>query len=544
MSPVRLIGVCSKDSTDLFDTCQIPVNIDDDLIMKLQFDQFDLTSNQHAIDQTFCQNYHQFTNIELEKTLSVSVNQIKEYVPRCISCIGCRTSIDSFLKTMLEYRYQAFEPLTLTNDNSFLLKSNYRLSPEYLYSLFYIHNKKLNSFIQTIPKSKKNRRCNIHSLEKTKFLTDWQMIWNLMNEECRDELTLVETNRLFDFLENYLHKHRFCSECKLKVFEAYDLLLESNNNNTNDKSDPSKFYDGLRLCTNAKHIHIQSDENFVGNLMSRAQFELEDHQRERHAKTIETAQEEIVICIGIYLYERFEKISKLIKSEEQIWNFVFYIIVDCLRLNFETMKQDFNLTLKNLCDEFCLIDNSKSSKKPKKIKKKSSQTKIHSLSSSMIDCVEQRIRIHSCTYSEHRDDHSPSLIKSQSYPMCLCQQKTNDLKLNPCVRCSSTRTDLGYSSECEYTSNDLNPTKTVELTDRNRKVKLKIDLCDKYPFFHMDLKQIWDESLSINDESNSFISDVDLEDFLSTNSSLDFQRAKLHELFQFQFETWKQKLHF
>jgi len=30
-----------------------------------------------------------------------------------------------------------------------------------------------------------------------------------MNEECRDELTLVETDRFLDFLENYLHKHRF-----------------------------------------------------------------------------------------------------------------------------------------------------------------------------------------------------------------------------------------------------------------------------------------------------------------------------------------------
>jgi len=70
-------------------------------------------------------------------------------------------------------------------------------------------SKKLNSFIQTIPKSKKNRRCNLHSLEKTKLFSDWQLIWNLMNEECRDELTLVETDRFLDFLENYLHKHRF-----------------------------------------------------------------------------------------------------------------------------------------------------------------------------------------------------------------------------------------------------------------------------------------------------------------------------------------------
>ena len=108
------------------------------------------------------------------------------------------------------------------------------------------------------------------------------------------------------------------------------------------------------------------------------------------------------------------------------------------------MTQDFNLTLKNLSEEFRLIDHSKSSKKSKKIKKKSSP----SLSSS-IDYVEQRTRIHSCTFPEHLNIRSPSLTKSQSYPKCLCEETDNDLRLNPCMRCSSTRTDLGYSSGIE-----------------------------------------------------------------------------------------------
>ena len=54
------------------------------------------------IDQRFSQNYRQFTNNKLERTLNVSINQIKEYVPRCISYVGCRTSIYHFLKTIIE----------------------------------------------------------------------------------------------------------------------------------------------------------------------------------------------------------------------------------------------------------------------------------------------------------------------------------------------------------------------------------------------------------------------------------------------------------
>ena len=30
-----------------------------------------------------------------------------------------------------------------------------------------------------------------------------------MDKECRDEITLVESDHLLDSLETYLHKHRF-----------------------------------------------------------------------------------------------------------------------------------------------------------------------------------------------------------------------------------------------------------------------------------------------------------------------------------------------
>lgn len=171
-----------------------------------------------------------------------------------------------------------------------------------------------------------------------------------MNKECQDEITLVETDSLFNSLENYLHKHRqedtessqnfiskvffysrFCSECKLKVLEAYDFLLDRKT--CDKKGFSSSLYEGLRLCSNDKHIHIQSDREFLTNLISRAESELEDNRRERHAKTLDIAQEEVLTCIAIYLYERFEKIYRIIRSEEQTWQLVFYILIDCLKLS-------------------------------------------------------------------------------------------------------------------------------------------------------------------------------------------------------------------
>ncbi len=65
--------------------------------MKLQFDDSSITSNHQRINknskvyQKFIKIYEKLTIEELEKTLSVPISQIKEYIPRCIPCLGCRT---------------------------------------------------------------------------------------------------------------------------------------------------------------------------------------------------------------------------------------------------------------------------------------------------------------------------------------------------------------------------------------------------------------------------------------------------------------------
>ena len=46
--------------------------------------------------------------------------------------------------------------------------------------------------------------------------------------------------------------------------------------------------------------------NFVNNLISRAEAEIQGSRRERHAKSLDMAQEEILTCLGIYLFERFD----------------------------------------------------------------------------------------------------------------------------------------------------------------------------------------------------------------------------------------------
>jgi hypothetical protein len=65
--------------------------------MKLQFDESCITCNHHTINKkskaydTFIKTYKKLTIEELQNALCVSINQIKEYILRCVPCIGCRT---------------------------------------------------------------------------------------------------------------------------------------------------------------------------------------------------------------------------------------------------------------------------------------------------------------------------------------------------------------------------------------------------------------------------------------------------------------------
>ena len=64
------------------------------------------------------------------------------------------------------------------------------------------------------------------------------------------------------------------------------------------------------------------------------------NRRERHAKTIDIAQEEILTCVGVYLYERLIKVWQRLRAEEQTWQILFFLGV-------ETLKKSLEIALEN-----------------------------------------------------------------------------------------------------------------------------------------------------------------------------------------------------
>ena len=62
--------------------------------------------------------------------------------------------------------------------------------------------------------------------------------------------------------------------------------------------------------------------------------------QDRHAKTLDIAQEEVLTCIGVYIYERLHKIHQKVRQVEQTWHLLFSLGVETLRKSFEVSGID------------------------------------------------------------------------------------------------------------------------------------------------------------------------------------------------------------
>lgn len=61
--------------------------------------------------------------------------------------------------------------------------------------------------------------------------------------------------------------------------------------------------------------------------------------RERHAKTLEIAQEEVLTCLGICVAERLNRVYRRLKEEEIIVKVLAAVAVDTLSRNFQVSTE-------------------------------------------------------------------------------------------------------------------------------------------------------------------------------------------------------------
>jgi len=360
MSIAQLTSLYRRDETQL-GVREIPFEVDDKLTMILQFknpcSMWKETSPSSSFKtvlkslksdfQRFQNRFERLSSSEIENALTVDAKEVLRTLGQIFPCIGCRTSVEKMYDEMKDYSHSALDPFVIDDENKLTIGSLHKFSPMMVYSLFYMHESKCNKMLEVISKSKKTKRCTIHSLETQKnkitWMANWKDIWDDLGQECRQRILKVDMDDLLQTIEKYLKKHRFCPECKDNVMIAYKLLTGDSTLSEEVTFCP-KLYKEFRNCPGGEGgpcIHVLCETDFITKLISRVEFEVgRDTKRERHAKTIGVAQEEIITCIGLHLYERLIKTWQRLKAEEQTWQILFFSGVEALKNSLEIALEE------------------------------------------------------------------------------------------------------------------------------------------------------------------------------------------------------------
>ncbi|XP_026185042.1 gametogenetin-binding protein 2 [Mastacembelus armatus] len=465
----RLVAVCREGEEDYpFLARQIPLYIDDTLTMVMEFSDSVMDVDCHDINtyhwKQFSEYHSKMKQQDLNIALMVTSREVYGALSQLVPCVGCRRSVERLFSHLVESGNPALEPLTVKPTGMLSVTKTCLADVKKLYTLFYIHGSKLNDMIDAIPKSKKNKRCQLHSLDthKPKPLGgSWMDVWELMSQECRDEVVVIDSACLLETLETYLCKHRFCTDCKNKVLRAYNILV-GELDSSKEKGYCAALYEGLCCCPHEGHIHVCCETDFIAHLLGRAEPEFAGgyERRERHAKTIDVAQEEVLTCLGIHLYERLHRIWQKLRAEEQTWQILFHLGIDALRKSFEMAVEKMQgiSRLEQFVEELSEEERAKELKQEKKRQKRKNrrknkcgfdvteqeaEDKDKTLDEGSLDSVEGICK--ACgSHDEEEEAGCEEGIGTNGGTSCSCPDNTKqDLSSH------SNGSDCGYSSSME-----------------------------------------------------------------------------------------------
>ncbi|XP_067617863.1 gametogenetin-binding protein 2-like [Eurosta solidaginis] len=324
---------------------QIPVvagSGDDSSLMMLM----DLSSKGLCIDspqirgrelEIFTRKFKLLTADELRQSLEIDSVTFVSLLNQCVPCVGCRRRVERLFYQLTLSGHPTLDPLVLKDTCILTVREERMWAPQALGTLLYRHHEVLNNLLDN--KIRNKPRCLLHSLDAFRsrpFSEVWREVWFSMKYNCRDELAIIKTKELHEVLENYLKKHKFCQGCRNKIEKAYQILV---NETTCKEGFDAALYANIRKPQGEKYIQIITKKvDFLDALIRRAEPEVNgsySKQRERHAKTLEIAQEEVLTCVGMIMYERLRRIYVSLREEERACQVLAAVGVHALSRSFD-----------------------------------------------------------------------------------------------------------------------------------------------------------------------------------------------------------------
>jgi len=213
-------------------------------------------------------------------------------------------------------------------------------------------------------------RCNQGLASSTAYC--WRDAWSQLARPCQNAVLKIPEWRLKQTKDSYLERHSFCVDCSAMVNQAFQLLLDPvGMTNTisvsacpkakrerekqaqppapppttkfvysSDKvwvacEAPTYKRYNMWTSTDGKYIFVGNDEVALDALLAMAEPELRQSKQERHAKTPEIAQKEILTCVGVILHQRLAAAALGMREGMQVCQQVMLASLTCLRNSLE-----------------------------------------------------------------------------------------------------------------------------------------------------------------------------------------------------------------
>lgn len=464
----KLVDVYNCDKNPAIKRRQLPLTIYDNLIMIMDLNTLGLICDNPQVKgreyDDFLRKYKILTTDELKSALRVDASDIFNVLNQSIPCVGCRRSVERLFYQLCKSGHPTLDPIILTPGEIMTIKEDKITNPQALATLLNGHSSGIECLILSQPRWKKSQRCTLHSLEAGSARgwgasttcgwgwaawswggrAAWRTAWDAMKTSAREHVTLIHFKTLHDTIHNYLRKHRFCADCKTKVLKAYLLLVEEKEPQK-EKGYVGALYGGIKRCLLDKHLHLQAKTEYIAHLINRAEPELLGNHRERHAKTLEIAQEEVLICLGICIYERLQRISLRLREEEGTCQTLAAVGIEALYRKFEMAVElksgvsKLQLLYDEITQEEVTRQQRKEQKKLKRRKKKERQaieTKCKEVDSEEPEEPEEKCECEECL-QEERD--VPTDLSTDNCNECFEDMHTN---ADGCHSCQDDFTEL------------------------------------------------------------------------------------------------------
>ena len=111
-----------------------------------------------------------------------------------------------------------------------------------------------------------------------------------------------------------------------------------------------------------QYFIVQPLECNVADLMELARPDLEGKKQERHAKNLETAQREVLTCIGVVLHKRLRRVLFRLRESAQGADALRYVALTVLRRSVDeaaVRKVGVEATLERQCEIIAAEDRAK-----------------------------------------------------------------------------------------------------------------------------------------------------------------------------------------